>query len=510
MSTEFIEINTDQMYPPKVGEDLYSNRTSIVEMQQSSVPAEVTVIIQVYNRLEKARRCVESVLQYTQGIDYELILIDNGSGPDVLEYFSSVQYEKKKIVRVTKNIGATYPKLVLSLNELGRFICMLGDDIIVTSRWMDNLLDCIKSDPKIGLVNAMSNNTSNLQEVALSYQSYEDMQQKAKQFNRSDPRKWEDRQRIITLGTLFRKEALLSAGWPVSDVGFFHDFGDDDIAFRMRRAGYRVVLAGDTWICHDHDFRHGEGKDPARFQQSLEIGRKNFQEKYFGIDAWEDVNNYYLPYMNSFPHPDAKQNVRVLGIDVKCGTPILDVKNWLRKQGIFDTELFAYTQNPQYWTDLKTICGGTVACDREEFLIDAYPQEYFDYVIADRPLNRYHEPQKMINDIFSLCKSGGVVTCKLKNTFSFQEYVHLLGQWEVYDQEFAYDIPLDAFVTALKNKGIIGQITGIPFSMSEDQRQALEGLLPADLPSGQRKDLLNRMMCQEYLVIVKKHSERKQ
>ena len=46
------------------------------------------------------------------------------------------------------------------------------------------------------------------------------MQAKAAQFNRSDPRKWEDRQRLITLGTLYRKEVLLAGGWPTADMGF--------------------------------------------------------------------------------------------------------------------------------------------------------------------------------------------------------------------------------------------------------------------------------------------------
>ena len=31
-------------------------------------------------------------------------------------------------------------------------------------------------------------------------------------------------------------------------------------------------------------------------------------------------------------------------------------------------------------------------------------------------LNRYHEPQKLINDLFLLCKDGGTVTCKLKES----------------------------------------------------------------------------------------------
>lgn len=499
---DIIEINTDRMKAIDVDDDLFTNRSAVSEMQNDA--AEVTVVVQAFNRLDKTRRCVESILEYTKEVDYELFLIDNGSTDGTLEYFKSVPHKKKKIIHVTKNVGTGYPSTALRLIDLGKFVCIVNNDLIVTARWLENMLVCMKSDPKIGMVNPVSNNVSNFQNVKLSYTSYEEMQQKAAQLNHSDPQKWEDRQRLITLGTLFRKEALLAAGWPLGDAGFFHDFGDDDITFWLRRAGYRAILARDTWICHDHAVWRGEDKDPAKYGRSLRNGRENFKKKYFGVDAWEDANNYYIPYLDRFPAPRAAKSARVLGVDVRCGTPILDIKNWLRKSSVFDTQLSAFTQEPQYWLDLKTICTGAVVCDREEFLSDAFPTEYFDYVVADRPLNRYHEPQKVMDDLFAMCKKGGIVSCKLKNAFSFQEYVHLLGQWNVYDREFSYNLPVDAVNDALEKQGQVKLIIPIPFPVSEDTYRTICDLVPAELPKHEQTELLDRMLCREYLFIVEK------
>lgn len=496
-----IEFNTDQMEPPAVGNDLYENRASVVAARQTA-DVEVSIMILAYNRLEKTRRCVESVLDCTGGINYELILMDNGSTDGTLEYFKAIPYEQKKIIHITKNLSPANAFLGFSVNDFAPFICSLSNDLIVTPHWMENLLLCIKSDPKIGIVNPVSSNVSNLQEVTISYQSGEEMRQKAARFNRSDPRKWEDRQRLITLGTLYRKEVLLAGGWPVSDMGFFHDFSDDDMIFAVRRLGYRTVLAGDTWICHDHDLRSGEGKDPAELQKSLEIGRANFREKYFGLDAWDDVNNYYSPYFNFFPAPHVAGGARILGVDVRCGTPILDLKNWLRKAGIFNVELSAFTQDPKYWVDLKTICGGQVCCDREEFLSEAFLPGYFDYVIADQPLNRCHEPQRMLTDMFSLCKQGGIVVCKLKNAFSFKEFIHLLGQRDVYDPEFSYNIPVDTMTDFLGKFGTIHSMISIPYDMDQESRQVVDSLIPAELPQKQREDILNKMLCREYMFVI--------
>ena len=499
---QIVEIDTNGMQAVSVGDDLFENRCTSAEA--SNKTAEVTIWLQAYNRLEKTKRAVESVLRYTNGIDYELLLVDNGSTDDTLAYFQSVPFEKKRIIHVSKNVGSAYPNFEIKLSDIGRFFVILANDLIVTEHWLDNLLTCIKSDSRIGMVNPVCNNTSNLQQVELPYKSYEEMQQQAARFNRSDPRKWEDRQRLITLGTVVRKEVLLAMGWPLGDFGFFHDFVDDDITFAIRRLGYRTVLVGDTWICHDHDYRHGEGKDPAEFQKSLDIGRRNFCDKYFGVDAWDDVNNYLIPYLDHFPTPCIKGDARVLGIDTRCGTPILDIKNWLRKFGVFNTVLSAFTQDPKYWVDLKTICHGPVICDREEFLIDSFPRDFFDYVIMDRPFNRYHEPQKILNDVFALCKKGGYVVCKLKNTATFQEYANALGQRDVYDSEFSYNIPLEVANQALKQIGEIEALISIPFQTTETMKNALDNLLPAEIEKNERGELIYRMLCNEFLFLVRK------
>lgn len=502
MAGKIIEINTDECQSVKVGDDLFENRAAVVDLMQQSVPAEVTIVIQAYGRLEKTKRCVDSVLKYTKEIDYELVLIDNGSTDDTLEYFQSVPWEKKIIWHISQNMGSMYPALMLGLRDFGRYICIIANDIIVTENWLKNLLFCMNSNSKIGMVVPVSSNVSNLQEVDLPYKTYHDMQAAAAKFNRSDPQRWEDRLRLITPGALYRKEVLLALGWPLGDVGFFHDFGDDDVSFAIRRMGYRTVLAGDTWVCHDHDYKHGEGKTPEEFTRSLNIGRANFQEKYFGVDAWDDVNNYYMSYLNNLPHTKDCFVRRVLGVDVRCGTPILDIKNRLRKLSIYDVELSAFTQNPKYWTDLKTICSGIVACDREEFLIDSFPCGYFDYIVADRPLNCYHEPQKMINDLFALCKPGGTVLCKVKNAFSFLDFVQLLGQRDVSAGEFFYNISLETFYKVLSKLGMIKNIFKVPYSVPIEQRQILESLIPNDLPAEQKKDVVDRMLCEEFIFIV--------
>lgn len=499
--SQILEVDTRGIQAPMSGDDLYRNRQAVVEMQQELV--EVSIIILAYNRLEKTKQCVESILQNSNDVDYELILVDNGSEDDTLAYFSEIQFDKKKIIHVTKNLGTVYPSFCIDFKDLGRFVCIVANDLILTPNWLTNLLSCMYSDEQIGMVNPLSSNTSNLQCVNLSFSDIEDMQAKASLFNKSDPNKWEDRLRLITLGTLYRKSALIAVGWPVGDSGFFHDFVDDDITFRIRRMGYRTVLAGDTWICHNHDLRNFEGKNPEEHNQSLNTGRKNFATKYYGVDAWDDVNNYYIPYFKNFPCCSASGRKKVLGINVRCGTPILDIKNRLRRDGIYDVELSAFTRDPKFWLDLKTICKGSVVSDREEYLREHFQDEEFDYIITDEAINLYKEPKKILEDMFRICAVGGVIIFKLYNTHSIMDLLYSYGEKDLYDRAEAVNIAVDEMIKLVGSKGKIFQNNIVPtFHNLDGGSELLERIVPKNVCGDKRDEVLQKLLIKEYLFVV--------
>gem|GEM_PF-5956605 len=48
---------------------------------------DVSIIILNYNTPELTAACVQSIVAHTSGIDYEIILVDNGSSPESMAYF---------------------------------------------------------------------------------------------------------------------------------------------------------------------------------------------------------------------------------------------------------------------------------------------------------------------------------------------------------------------------------------------------------------------------------------
>lgn len=500
-----IEINVNENLQKGDASNMYTAREHAARISASAkeIVSKATIIVLAYNQLEKTQRCVESILKYTQDVDYDLILIDNGSEAGMLEYFKSIDYPKTTIIRVDKNIGAGFPFQVISLSMLSEYVVTLANDVIVTQNWLSNMLKVFASDESVGAVNPVGCNMSNLQQVNLQYDSYEEMQEKAALFNISDPSKWQERLRIITLGTVYRKACLYAMGWPMSDVGFIHDFVDDDIAFRVRRMGYKVVLAGDTWICHDHQLSE---KDPVALQKSLAQGRVDFRQKYYGVDAWDDVNNYIFHRLGNQIKKVVSEHPKILGIDVKCGTPILDIKNTIRKYGIYDAECSAFTRDEKYVSDLNTICDGIVACGQEETITRKLLYDYYDYIIIDRPINAYHEPMSVLMDAFMLLKQGGQLMFSLKNTNNIVTLLGAFGTFIKTADEYCYNYTIDALAKDLSDMNISFKILGNePVSNISDQlKEDAKKILEAHCDTRVFGEMSARLMADRYWISIEK------
>ncbi len=417
-SCDIIIKNTDKKNAPEPNVNIFLGRSNILESILEDDAPLVSIFVLAYNNLEKyTKTCVQCILKYTKGIDYELILVDNGSSDGTFEYFKTVPYEKKKIIKVTNNIGAVFASEQAIHESRGKYIVTIPNDVYVTENWLFNMLKCINSDEKIGMVNPVCDYVTNLQSVDLGYQNFDDMQLKASKFNVSNPKKWEERLRLITLGTMYKRECLDTIGF--IDYGFFHDFGDDDITFRIRHAGYKAILCKDVFVSHAGKITD-KGADLSR--KSIEKGKKVFADKYYGIDAWDDVNNFESNMMGLIKIESDKKKYNVLGIDVLCGTPLLQAKNRLRSKGIFNTNLSAFTTQAKYWLDLSTICNNEVKCDRIEFIAEHFEPKVFDYIILGTPINLYEGPYKVLDNMLDLLIDDGSLLMKVRNNYGFRNF----------------------------------------------------------------------------------------
>lgn len=396
--------------------DLYTNREKSAAVVSEPNDPLVSIYFQAYNHLEDyTKPALDALLRYTADIDYELILVDNGSTDGTFEYFQSLPYPRKRIYRITKNIGAFFGYRAAKNATQGRFLrgkyfVGLPNDILVTKNWLQNMLICMESDERIGFVVPMSDNVSNLQYVNLGYSDFGDMQEKAALFNVSDPRKWYDRLRLIPTVCVIRTylRELYEA-----DYAFVYDFADDDISFAYRRLGYRIVLCSDTFVHHEGSTIVGVNQQ--EHSENLEKGRILFRRKY-GVDAWSDVVNFEVYLRRAlFEGTQMRENARILGIDVRCGTPLLELRNTLRENGMNQTVLTAYTTEPQYWQDLASFCEGGVYCGDIDRLSCKIGDKTYDYIIMGTYMDCYEDVLAVIRSAAAHLSDGGALVCKMRN-----------------------------------------------------------------------------------------------
>ncbi len=491
INNELVKINISKKHEESDVSDIYTNRRNLIDAYDENVTATIGIV--AYNRLEVTKKCVESVLKYTTDVEYKLILVynENELGEGTLDYFKSIQHKNKVIIHMTGNLGAPIAYQQISKFIEGKYFVHLPNDVIVTKNWLSNLITCAKSDINIGMVNPVSSNVSNFQQVNLEFSNYEEMQEAAAKYNISDPSKWHERIRLITLGTLFTRECLSVIG-DVFDLGFVHDFGDDDISFRVRRAGYKTILAYDTWVHHEHE-------NTARNAYSLEQGRKVFRQKYYGIDAWDDAGNYIKHVLNdNISMPYDTENVNILGIDVKCGMPVLDIKNAIRQYGIYNPEVSAFTVDSKYYTDLKTVCSNVI-CDKIDFLYNSFKSDYFDYIVIGQNINEYSQPEKIVLETYSLLKSGGQLFISLKNTYNVFTLLKSLGhEFEYSEHAMHYDV--NEFNRTISKMEINIELINIEYYNTNDTifNFASDIINIAKPASSDKTDIIGKLMADKY------------
>ena len=420
ISNEIYVINNDDKESPVYPDILnpISNREQSFRALQNKNAPLVTIYFLARNNLEKyTKPAIEALLEYTSHIDFEIILVDNASTDDTLEYFKTINFRRKKIVRITKHTGALITAQIIErtvgVSGLGKYWIYFPNDILVTKNWLDNLLRCMESDERIGEVVPVSDYTSNQQLVDLHYTDLEDMQRKAEAFNVSDPRKWEERIRVMPTVCMVRSHLVNL--FP-DDSAFTWYFADDDGSFKLRRLGYKLILCGDTFVHHA-----GSTMSTEMMNKALAEGRQIFFRKYL-VDAWTDTWNFEFPMCNlllssHLQNPNPEKEHRIFGIDVRCGQPILTIKNILRRYGVDNVHLSAYTHDPRYWLDLTTICDGEVVCNQ-------FPENLkntFTEIILGQHLNAYPNPLMFINTILPYLASNGNFVFKYYN-FNTPEY----------------------------------------------------------------------------------------
>lgn len=270
----------------------------------------VSIIIPVYNQIHYTYACLKSILENSDDISYEII-IANDCSTDITREIDKL-IENIEVVTPDKNL-----RFLLNCNNAakyakGEYILFLNNDTQVQENWLASLIALIESDESIGMVGSkLVYPDGRLQEAGGIIWS----DASGWNYGRlSDPQEPEysyvkECDYISGAAMMIRHKLWKEIG------GFDERFApayceDSDLAFEVRKHGYKVMLQPASVVVHFEGISNGT--DLSSGQKSYQVkNAEKFKEK------WKyELENQFKNAENVFIARDRSRNKKhILVID---------------------------------------------------------------------------------------------------------------------------------------------------------------------------------------------------
>ncbi len=302
-----------------------------------------SVILLAWNQLAYTKLCIESVIRHTH-VPYELVLVDNGSHDGTPEYFREVRsrHPNVKIILNRKNLGFAKGCNQGLAAANGDYVCFLNNDTLVTEGWLDRLQWYAELEPHVGIVGPVSNRVAGIQRVtpvaydedAMTPEGIARMEQFAAGYRAAHRDESTFVNRIIGLCLLLKREVIERIGGFDTRYGT-GNFEDDDLCFRARVAGYKVIIARDVFIHHygsktfegnNVDYSATMDRNMERFLKKWGFERSEGGYKATGLDQIVyDRAKHFAPFS---PEEGFRSDTRPVTLENPRARTVLIVPPW--------------------------------------------------------------------------------------------------------------------------------------------------------------------------------------
>ncbi|WP_312198940.1 bifunctional glycosyltransferase family 2 protein/class I SAM-dependent methyltransferase [Anaerospora hongkongensis] len=378
-----------------------------------------SIIILTFNQLHYTKACIESIRRYTDKHEYELIVVDNQSTDGTVDWLR--KQKDIKVICNEENVG--FPKGCNQGIQIatGDNILLLNNDVIVTVKWLDNLVRCLYSAVDIGAVGPITNSASYYQAINVHYKSEQEMQLFARTVNRSNPNLWEERLKLVGFCMMIKRTVLDQVG--LLDEAFSPgNFEDDDLSYRIRLAGFRLLLCRDTFIHHYGSVSFKQNNE--KFVNLLKENRKKFEKKWGYDPVYSTLIRTEVASLIS--HPE-NSKLNILEVGCACGGTLLYIKNKYANSSLYGIEI---NRNAAKSTALFA----QVSDQDIEKLALSFQHCFFDYILLPDVLEHLQDPWKVLEMLKKYLKPNGKLLISLPNVMHFSVIKKMLhGYWTYED-----------------------------------------------------------------------------
>jgi GT2 family glycosyltransferase len=241
----------------------------------------VSIVVPVHNKYEFTHKCIYGILQHSTGISYEVIIADDASTDETADITNRI----KNVIVNHNPVGLGFLKNcnAAAKRARGKYVLLLNNDTIVQPEWLSSLLGLMEKDGTIGMTGSMLVYPEGLLQEAggivwsdASGWNYGRLEQPdSSEYNYVKEVDYISGASIMVRRDLWEK------------LGGFDEryapayFEDSDLAFAIRKLGYKVVYQPKSIVVHFEGISHGT---------DLNEGIKSYQvsnrQKF--IDKWKE------------------------------------------------------------------------------------------------------------------------------------------------------------------------------------------------------------------------------
>lgn len=247
--------------------------------QCGATPPLVSIVIPVHNQLEFTYRCLMAIAAHPGRADIEIIVCDDASSddtPHVLREVAGIH-----LIRNEANLGFLRSCNRAAAMARGRYLLFLNNDTQVQEGWLDHMLALFEEDEQTGLVGAkLLFPNGRLQEaggviwrdaIGYNYGRYDDPGKP--EYNHVREADYCSGACILIETALFRQ----LGGFDELYAPAYYE--DTDLAFRVRRAGRKVLYQPKAIVVHYEGVSHGTDiRNGVKAQQVANRGK--FRERW--------------------------------------------------------------------------------------------------------------------------------------------------------------------------------------------------------------------------------------
>ena len=213
-------------------------KTAKDEVDSKKLIKEVDIVMPCYHNYKITKEAVESIINNTTDVNFNLILINDGGDKNLEKYFKTLEKYNDNITHVTDKNNIGFVKSVNQGIALSNrpYVLVINNDIRVPESqpdWLARMVWATEGD-SVGAVGCVSNFVMGIQNI--DYNKTILLQEHYTKF-------------LIGFCILIKKEVIEKVG--LLDEAFGIGGNDDlDYSIRIRKAGYKLKVLRSVFIDH--------------------------------------------------------------------------------------------------------------------------------------------------------------------------------------------------------------------------------------------------------------------